>query len=41
VWHCTQHARQLDVIAAGRLGAEFEIEQELYAGLPLPKRLWI
>jgi glutaredoxin len=40
VWHCTQHARQLDIIAAGRLGAEFEISPETYAGLPLPKRLW-
>jgi glutaredoxin len=39
-WHTTQHARQLDLIAAGRLGAEFEIAPALYAGLPLPKRLW-
>ncbi|MGV1792003.1 hypothetical protein GR212_06585 [Rhizobium lusitanum] len=41
VWHCTQHSRQLDIIAAGRLGAELEIGPELYAGLPLPKRLWV
>lgn len=40
VWHCTQHARQLDFVAVGRLGAELEIPPELYAGLPLPKRLW-
>lgn len=40
VWHCTQHARQLDTVAAGRLGAELEIPADLYAGLPLPKRLW-
>jgi len=40
VWHCAQHARQLDIITAGRLGAELEIGPELYAGLPLPKRLW-
>jgi glutaredoxin len=41
VWHCMQHARQLDIISAGRFGAEFEMPQELYAGLPLPKRLWV
>ncbi|MDQ0323049.1 glutaredoxin [Pararhizobium capsulatum DSM 1112] len=41
VWHCAQHARQLDIITAGRLGAELEIGPELYAGLPLPKRLWV
>jgi glutaredoxin len=41
VWHCTQHARQLDIITAGRLGAELEIGPELYEGLPLPKRLWV
>jgi glutaredoxin/uncharacterized damage-inducible protein DinB len=40
VWHCTQHARQLDVVAVGRAGAEFEIPAELYEGLPLPKRIW-
>jgi glutaredoxin len=39
VWHSTQHARQLDVIAAG-MGAEYQIPPELYVGLPLPKRLW-
>ncbi|MGV6872824.1 glutaredoxin family protein [Pseudochelatococcus sp. B33] len=39
VWHSTQHSRQLDVIAAG-MGAEFRIPPELYAGLPLPNRLW-
>lgn len=41
VWHCAQHARQLDIVTAGRLGAELEIGPELYAGLPLPKRLWV
>jgi glutaredoxin len=41
VWHCAQHVRQLDIIAAGRLGAELEVPQELYEGLPLPKRLWV
>jgi len=39
VWHSAQHTRQLDHIAAG-LGAELEVPPELYAGLPLPKRLW-
>ena len=39
VWHSAQHARQLDTIAAG-LGAEFQIPQELYIGLPMPQRLW-
>jgi hypothetical protein len=39
VWHSAQHARQLDFIAAG-MGAELKIPDELYAGLPLPKRLW-
>jgi glutaredoxin len=39
-WHCTQHARQLDIISVGRLGAEFEIPPALYDGLPLPKRIW-
>lgn len=39
VWHSTQHARQLDAIAVG-MGAEYEIVPELYAGLPLPKRMW-
>ena len=39
VWHSAQHARQLDHVAAG-LGAELEIPAELYAGLPMPKRLW-
>lgn len=41
VWHCAQHVRQLDIIAAGRLGAELEVPPELYEGLPLPKRLWV
>ncbi len=40
-WHCTQHVRQLDIITAGRLGAELEVEPELYIGFPLPKRLWV
>src|SRR5690606_33988496 len=35
VWHSTQHARQLDAIAAG-LGFEYRIPPELYRGLPLP-----
>lgn len=39
VWHSAQHSRQLDHIAAG-LGAELAIAPELYAGLPMPKRLW-
>jgi glutaredoxin len=39
VWHSTQHARQLDVVAAGS-GAEFRIASDFYQGLPLPKRLW-
>lgn len=39
VWHSTQHARQLDIIAAG-LGAELQIPPALYVGLPLPSRLW-
>lgn len=39
VWHTAQHARQLDFIAAG-MGAELQIPDELYSGLPLPKRLW-
>jgi glutaredoxin len=39
VWHSTQHARQLDIVAAG-MGAELKIPQELYVGLPLPKRIW-
>lgn len=41
VWHSTQHARQLDIITAGRLGAELELSAELYEGLPLPERLWV
>lgn len=40
VWHCAQHARQLDIVAAGRLGAELEIAPVFYVGLPVPKRLW-
>ena len=39
VWHTAQHARQLDFVAAG-MGAELQIPEELYSGLPLPKRLW-
>jgi glutaredoxin len=39
VWHSAQHARQLDVIAAGN-GAEFQIDPALFTGLPMPKRLW-
>lgn len=39
VWHSAQHARQLDFVAAG-MGAELQIPQELYDGLPMPKRLW-
>jgi glutaredoxin len=39
VWHSAQHARQLDFVAAG-MGADLQIPDELYAGLPLPKRLW-
>lgn len=39
VWHSAQHARQLDFVAAG-MGAELRIPQELYEGLPMPKRLW-
>jgi glutaredoxin len=39
VWHSAQHARQLDFVAAG-MGAELQIPEGLYAGLPLPKRLW-
>lgn len=39
VWHTAQHARQLDFVAAG-IGFELQIPQELYSGLPLPKRLW-
>lgn len=39
VWHSAQHTRQLDHIAAG-LGAELRVPPELYAGLPMPKRLW-
>jgi glutaredoxin len=39
VWHSAQHARQLDVVAAGA-GAEFQIDPALYAGLPMPERLW-
>ncbi|BCJ90437.1 hypothetical protein IZ6_11720 [Terrihabitans soli] len=39
-WHCTQHARQLDIISVGRFGSEFTIAPELYEGLPLPKRIW-
>jgi glutaredoxin len=39
VWHSTQHARQLDHVAAG-MGAELRMPQTLYDGLPLPKRLW-
>lgn len=39
VWHSTQHARQLDHVAAG-CGAELRISEDLYSGLPLPKRLW-
>lgn len=39
VWHSAQHARQLDHVAAGR-GAELVIPAALYAGLPMPKRLW-
>jgi glutaredoxin len=41
VWQCAQHIRQLDIVAAGRLGAEFTISPSLYEGLPLPKRLWV
>ncbi|MCO5063490.1 MAG: hypothetical protein M9924_03645 [Rhizobiaceae bacterium] len=41
VWHCTQHARQLDIVAAGRIGAELEIPPDYYNGLPIPKRLWV
>jgi len=40
VWHSAQHARQLDVIAAGS-GAEYQIPPALYEGLPMPKRLWM
>jgi hypothetical protein len=40
VWHCAQHTRQLDVVAVGRLGAEFVAPPELYDGLPLPARIW-
>lgn len=39
VWHSAQHARQLDTVSAG-LGNEFQIPVELYANLPMPKRLW-
>ena len=39
VWHSAQHARQIDTIAAG-VGFEYQIPPELYAGLPMPKRLW-
>lgn len=39
VWHSTQHARQLDFVAAG-IGGELVIPAGLYDGLPLPKRLW-
>jgi glutaredoxin len=39
VWHSAQHARQLDVVAAGS-GAEFQIPPSLYEGLPMPVRLW-
>lgn len=39
VWHSAQHTRQLDHIAAG-LGAELRVPPEVYAGLPMPKRLW-
>ncbi len=38
VWHSAQHARQLDVVAAGN-GAEFQINPALYVGLPMPERL--
>jgi glutaredoxin len=42
VYHCTQHARQLDIVAAGRAGAELELagRDDLFLGLPLPRRLW-
>jgi glutaredoxin len=40
VWHCTQHTRQLDHVCVGRLGKEFLVPPELYAGLPLPARIW-
>jgi glutaredoxin len=40
VWHCAQHMRQLDVVAVGRLGAEFVAHPEIYEGLPLPARIW-
>lgn len=40
VWHSTQHTRQLDIVAAGRAGAELQVAQDLYARLPLPARLW-
>lgn len=39
VWHSAQHARQLDTVSAG-LGNEFQIPTDLYANLPMPKRLW-
>jgi glutaredoxin len=39
VWHSAQHARQLDVLAAGPDG-KLIIPEALYAGLPMPKRLW-
>lgn len=39
VWHSTQHARQLDAVAAG-VGWEPRIPPEMYLDLPMPKRLW-
>ena len=39
VWHSTQHVRQLDHVAAG-MGDELRVSDSLYAGLPLPQRLW-
>jgi glutaredoxin len=39
VWHATQHVRQLDHVAAG-IGEELRVPDSLYAGLPLPQRLW-
>lgn len=38
-WHSAQHARQLDVVAAG-MGAEFRLAPALFEGLPMPRRLW-
>lgn len=41
VWHCSQHVRQLDIVAAGRLGAELDVLAGLFDNLPLPRRLWV